>query len=767
MKLITCELRKLFSVRATAVFLIILLSSNLVLTYFTARPMPVEAAAREVYGLYLNAPEALADYKQQLEADFYEHLRDDDFEVPSTYTDGADDMSVLHRVFERAEYIKNYRTDTENLADSAEKRARDLVYFGYSEDSFYILEQRRLADTYTDLAGVLDSEDEYAYGYDIYFENTRVCLFILVWLLFAVSFIFRNDRVCGFGGIMRATKGGRLESACAKIAAAVIVGIISTLLFLGTTFVAVGFANGGFSSPFSPVQLLPNYAKVPFEVTMLGYLGIQTGYRLLAAAVFALFAALVASLGFGYVPCFGIGALFAAANYFIFAREYLGTTPPIKYLNLASAAESVELFSFHRDLNFFGKPIPHITVLIAISAVCIVTLSSLCAFFYCKNIRIKIPKITKSGSFTLGLGKKRSKTELRLCPLLPLWVYELKKTGFLPLALIALALLAAHGCYVSASVGNGESYGEAIYYGYISDIKDLPAEERRIYLANERTELESMISNYEPMTDAYERGEMTRDDYGEFLQNYYTAKDREKVLGGVEEYSNYIDRKSASLGIECDLIYNTGYERFFSLGANWFLFAAIVILAVGTFSVEYRSGNCAQIVRAAKKGRKPTFLAKILPYSLIGASLAAIFRAVGLIVTALNYELSDLDAALCSIRAFEAVTVGIGIWQYLIIDILCSMLAGALIASAVCAVSCIFKKTLHNLGAVGVTLALPALLSKTEFALVNLTAPNLVFCSSFGHFTAILLFHALTATAWTLLAARGFVGNLRQCRTNS
>ena len=195
MKLFICELRKLVSVRATTVLLVILLAANFALTWFTSRPPAVEIAAREVYPLYLDDPEALREYKKQLEADFFLHLRDEEFEVPSTYIDGADDMSVLNKVEQRADYFANYREETEKIAVNAEKRAQELGYFGYSEDSFYIREQRRLAQVYGDLAHVLDGESEYAYGYDVYFENSRVCLFILIWLMFAVSFIFRNDSV--------------------------------------------------------------------------------------------------------------------------------------------------------------------------------------------------------------------------------------------------------------------------------------------------------------------------------------------------------------------------------------------------------------------------------------------------------------------------------------------------------------------------------------------------------------------------------------------
>ena len=70
------------------------------------------------------------------------------------------------------------------------------------------------------------------------------------------------------------------------------------------------------------------------------------------------------------------------------------------------------------------------------------------------------------------------------------------------LFLLSLVLLAMHYGFVSASVGSGATYGEEIYYGYIEDIKELPAEKRRMYLSEERSTLESIISDYESTIEA-------------------------------------------------------------------------------------------------------------------------------------------------------------------------------------------------------------------------------------------------------------------------
>lgn len=759
MKLVLCELRKLCASRAVSSLLLILLALNFELTYFASRPMPVERAAREVYALYLEDPAGLAEYKERLEADFFEHLRDDEFEVPSTYAEGVDDMSVIHRVLERAEYLRDYRAEMLKIAESAERRASELGYLGYPEESFYVREQQRLAKVYSSLAEALEEENEYAYGYDAYSGNFRVCLFLALWLLFAVSFIFLNDGVCGFGSIMRTARRGRLSSSLAKLAAAVTVSVGSTLLFSVTAFIATASANGGLSSATVPIQIFPDYARVPLEVSVLGFLGIQTAYRIIAAVLFSLFVALIASLGFNYVFCFAFGAVFAAANYFVFVREYQGSAPAIRYLNIASAAEGRELLSFCRNAELFGYPVSYTALLLLISAVSAVVLSALCAFFCSKNLKVPMPDLK---GIALRSDKKKEKRELRVRPLLPLWVYELQKNRFLPISLSLLLLLAARCAFASASVGSGATYGEAIYYGYIDDIKELSEEERGRYLSRERASLEAVLSEYKPMTESYESGEVEYEDYASFLREYYKAKELERALLRVEDYSAYAARRG------CGVIYDTGYEELFAIGTDWFLFAALVIPSVGIFAVEYRAGNCAQVVRTAKKGRKATFFSKLLPYSVMGALLGAAFRTACFIVTACNYELSELDSELCSIRTFEAVPSGISIGCYLVVDLVLSAFAGALIACTVCLISCVCKRTLPSLGAVGVVLAFPAFLIENGTALVGLTAPCQAICTAGGSVARLaltLVLHLSAVSVFGIIAAKVFCGYNKKAPT--
>lgn len=750
MRLLFSELRKACAARAVAVFFALLLAANFALTYISSRPMPVEAAAREVYYEYLRDPEAVISYMEQLEADFFDHRRDEEFEPPRTYTDGADDISVLNRVLSRAEYISSYRSETEKIVSAAERRARELGYLGYSAESFRVIEQVRLAEAYSSVAGALDGYNSYAYGYESVLCDARVCIFIALYVIFAVSYVFRNDRVCGFMSVMRASKKGRLPSLTAKLGAALLITVGATVAFTLTSFAAARIANGGFSSAFDPVQLIPAFAKIPFEVSILGFALLLTALRALAACILALLCALIASAGLNYFLCFSISALFCAANYLAFSYDYVGTAPALKYLNLASAADGTALLSFHRDIWVFGRPITYPLLLAVICIAAAVVLAVLCAVVYCNSLAVGAKRV----KIAIGRKKETKKCGTRLQFCMPLWVWELRKSRALPTLLLACLLIAAQGAYISAAIGDGMSFGEAVYYTYIEKISTLSEDERAEYIAFERAELEATVASYAEICEKLEANVIGYDEYSAFLPEYYDANSKLRVLSRVEEYLKYISAQSKKIGKEITPAYTTGYEKFFAEGESFLVFAAILAISVSSFCVEYRSGNCAAVIKTAKRGRRETFFAKILPRAAVSALLSASARGIGLAVTASRYRLPDPKTPICAVREFSSLLTDVSVAEYIAFDLICSAAAGALTATAVCALSRLCKKALPTIGASAAILALPSILFDSPLILFDITAPKELFCLGTPAIVIILSFHAVTCMG--LIAIKNF-----------
>ena len=325
MRLVRAELQKLLSSRLIWVLLAVLLAVNFALTLHTSRPQPFESTVREVYAKYIEDPEAYDAYDQELEKLAALGIRDENLTLPHTFYGSAeyDDRLILRLVSERADYLKEGQSaEIRRVIRITERRIDDLYGFSYTDDSYEIRSQKAVLAEYTHLADTLVLGEEYAHGYDVYLQNNTVSVFLFLFLLTAVTWVFLNDRSVGFDPILRVCGKGRGATYAAKLTVVCLLTVGAVLLFLATTGLATGIMQG-YSSLSAPIQALPDFATVPYTVSVGGYLLMHTGLRIAGFLALSLFISVLAGLRLPYVLCFGGGVLFAGAYVFVLTREYL------------------------------------------------------------------------------------------------------------------------------------------------------------------------------------------------------------------------------------------------------------------------------------------------------------------------------------------------------------------------------------------------------------------------------------------------------------
>ena len=229
------------------------------------------------------------------------------------------------------------------------------------------------------------------------------------------------------------------------------------------------------------------------------------------------------------------------------------------------------------DILIFGIPAQYPIAILVISLVLCIVLITACAFFYCKNIRLFSNPgkriITLWGKIKGSLAKirKQGKGKKIRGKLLPLGIYELKKSrALISLAVIAILIL-ARGEYVSRTVGTMESYGQAIYYEYIAEIQPLDDASRAIYISEERARIDAIVSVAEAKKTAFEHGKIEPAEYFEYLEILAEAKSKDRVFEDIEDYVKYIDNKNTATGLDGKIIYSMGYEKFFALSSDIFI----------------------------------------------------------------------------------------------------------------------------------------------------------------------------------------------------
>ena len=788
MKLIRAEWQKLTSSRLIWVLLAVLLAVNFALTLHTSRPQPFESTVREVYAKYIEDPEAYDAYDRELEKLAALGIRDENLTLPHTFYGSAeyDDRLILRLVSERADYLKEGQSaEIRRVIRITERRIDDLYGFSYTDDSYEVRSQKAVLAEYTHLADTLVLGEEYAHGYDVYLQNNTVSVFLFLFLLTAVTWVFLNDRSVGFDPILRVCGKGRGATYAAKLTVVCLLTVGAVLLFLATTGLATGIMQG-YSSLSAPIQALPDFATVPYTVSVGGYLLMHTGLRIAGFLALSLFVAVLAGLRLPYVVCFGGGVLFAGANVFVHTREYLGTAPAIQYVNLSAMTEGCGLLGFYRTAPLFGIPVSYPAACLILSVLLCVGFASLCAVFYCRRTRPLSARGKKSGSgIVLIRLRERFSKQKRCRRPMPLCFYELKKTRICLSLLIAALLLIVKGVAVDRSVGSMETYREALYYEYITDIQALEPAARAEYMTSERERLDGILEAEQKNEEAFENGSMKPDDYYAYYQTLTEAKTQDSVFREVESYVSYIDRKNAETGYRGSVIYTAGYEALFALPSDALLFATVLVVCVQAFPVEYQKtssrGSCAELIRSTPNGRRKTFAAKLLTYSVIGLLLSVLFRLVSLAVVGQNYILSDPDATLYSIVSFGDVSSPISIRQYFLIDFAMQMFAGASLSALVCVLSFFCKRILACISASLLLVAVPELLVQTVlpqgvgFSLLSLTAPQQIFIRSAQEdlwsgeaiwLILVCLLHLVVVAALTAIAARRYNGTYKRSVRN-
>ncbi len=774
MKLYKYELEKIWQARFPAILFAVFAALSLVLSYVIANRAPnFERAKAAGYEAYMEDPEGVEAYRQYMQETGIAAMRlGRDPEYPYTYDESGavNDNAVLHNLQSRLEYLGGgYDTSIRRIIATAERQAEDLVSFGYAPDGYEVRANRALVERYESLGDAVTLETGYAMGYDTYLTNPVLPWLILLYVTLSASFIFRSDFASGAYSIMRASRRGGLPTALAKLGAVMTVTVLSAVTFSALAFAAAGYARG-LSSPYMPIQAFPDFYAVPWRVTILEYLFLHLGVRVLAAALYGAFLSLIASLQTSYIGCFGAGALLYGANFFLFARNYSGTVPSIRYLNLAGGMDATALTSFYRTVSVLGRPVSHVTVWICAAALLLLLFSGAAAYFFSRNIRLVVRRFRRPFFRLPARAMRRTVTRTRvLCG--GLGGAEARKSRLILTVLAALLLLAGRVYTVRSGIGNMKQYREAIYYQYILSLQE--AEDPFVWLDTEEARLEAIIGKKAQMEKDFENGVIDRTTYIRYQSDADTAEAQRSVFQSVKDYVNYIAAKNMTTGLEGRIIYTSGYDKLFSLASDGFFAAAAILLCARVFSVEYeaRGANAgfSQILRTTRNGRKKTYAVKLRLFMLCGGAVAVLFRLATVLTVRDAYILPDADALLYSVSVFPQVTAGITIWQYLVLDGIAQAVGGALLCGILCALSYAVKTTLPYLGAAMTVVLIPEITVRTALTMlpylspISFTAPhNYVQKLGFGSPAAcvalVLAVFALVSAAVIWAARRSYCG---------
>ncbi len=751
MKLSGFEFKKVIQSRfITALFFVSIAVCFLVPFISVSINSSIAKPAVRAFSDYSERPEAVSDYYENLESlALHQMLSGEDVNLPCTYDESCkfDDLAVLNTVFDRIEYLDGHNKQMSEISEKAARRISELLFFGLSPDSYEIRNEQRLSEVYTALKGTVSKDCGYSFGYEVYLNDNTLVFVILIFATVSAAWIFSNDYVNGAYQIMKASRYGSARTAASKLIVSFGITLFSTLAFSSATFIAVG-SSYGFSSPFEPIQSLPGFYAVPFRCSIAGFILIQLGIRALSFTAYSFFISAIASLRIPYAGIFFAGALIISVNLVLFSYPYSGTAPAIRFLNFASMSEANPLTGFYRSISLFGVPVQQLSFMIGISVALTAFFATFSIMLFNRSFYI-VP--VKSPKTKANFPKKSPK------PRGLIWA-ELKKSNFTLLLLIVFLLLFARLCVVKNEAGNMKQYREAVYYNYICDLKKTDDSDR--YIETEQGRLDSIINAIAEYKAAFENGEVSREDYFEYLNRYEEAKIENSVFSDVKNYVNYIKLKNAETGFDGKVIYSSGYEKLINLSSDGFLFAALIVICSGVFYAEYKGAGFASVLRTMKYGRKRVFIIKMTLFMLFGGLVSFTFRAVDYLTVKTGFILPDGDSLLYSIESFSRVQSNFTINGFIFADFMAQLICGALLSGILCTLSLLLKNPIAYFGVSTICVLIPEILLNTiikdcpSLSIVTFASPQDYIL--YGRYSNVCLYLTLIAAVF-LLAASFFI----------
>lgn len=235
---------------------------------------------------------------------------------------------------------------------------------------------------------------------------------------------------------------------------------------------------------------------------------------------------------------------------------------------------------------------------------------------------------------------------------LRLWYYECAKLfgGFFPILICVLLLvLDARSAYQGLVLP--DTLEENLTREYMDVLEGEVTEEKRKYIREIRQEIGDIQSQYEQMAKDYQSGGVSYEDYIAYMSAYHKAMEKKETVEGLTARLERIDILAME-GKRVDFVFEAGWERIFSCGADYYLAAFLILILSGIYAFEERH-NFSAILHTTKNGRLITARVKLAITLLLSFLVGIVSFAYRVILVAKSVGLSSASSPAASVEGYE------------------------------------------------------------------------------------------------------------------
>ena len=732
MKLIMYEFKKIISSKYIMAFFAVFLIANAIICYYDISPKEYEIPQvylNSVYDFYSDDPELFQQeyeniqefndaqtrlYLEQMQAGNYSWQPD---KLPNKYApDGYTDAQLFNIVSDKIKYVSMYPELIEKVIQEAvayinEYDSKEMTY-----DEFAYQYQLRVIQVYSALRSDVDIFFENAFGWDDYFAYDTVNIFIFAILIIIGTFIFTQEKSTGFLPILRSACKGKLHISVCKIATAIMTTVIVVSAFTLESWFIIGIVKG-YSSHENAIQIFDEFMLAPINISIGEYFILDYFIKLLTFTSFVIVVLTVSVLVYNYILSYCIAVGYYGLNLLIYSFNNGSLYNAFGELNVITGTSVDTLFTRYKAIDIFGNVADLFFVYIIAHIAVITTLSIIIAM----NINVT-DKAWKPVIINRRCVIKSSNAHIT-SKYRSILSSEIFKALISSKNLVLIILLLVIKCCLSHSeIISCKYYGDDIYKEYMTVLSGENSEEKRMFISDERSKIDSILGDQDNMMLAYTSGEITLNDYTDYLDKYSYAYSHNGYLSLIEKHAAYIDRL-AEEDSEAWFIYDTGWNILFGLDFDWTLYAAIIIICAGIYSIEFSQKTSirgfVQIIRTTKYGRKRTFDKKLLTVTLITVIVAAVWSMIDIVNVVYQYELPHIDAPLKSIETFENIYGEWSIKDYIVCFYVLKLISAIILAYMVTSLSALIHTNITVMTlTIGYTL-LPNLLASSGISVME------------------------------------------------
>lgn len=630
MKLIQFELIKTIKSKGVKVICFVLIIASVALGFIIAdKPSYNVDVIDGIIEEYNNSPEQVTEFYKDLQEQCEEYFdliysqTNNDIDIPNLIIE----YEYYRLAFERINRQKNYIEKLDSTIKELKKQQSSV-----GEKQYAINEM--LESIYIRNCSLkLGNKD--MYGLENLFKLLSYllfpCMFVGAYIGITVTF---NDRQRGNEFLIHSTVLGRKHLLFSKIAVCIIFCTVFCVLSVIVSVFSFSIACD-FTIFNEYIQNSISFALYPLPLRVFETIIIVMLLIVLSSTFVSVMACAVGRFSKNRIFPLVTSALIIVVSFFfrIGNRNLAGSLLNIS--TLFKMCDGNVLFS-HIFPIVIGKTVIYGILIVPIVYFLLIVIAIMLYVFY--RLEATENKIIKFPSFSLRRNKYKIKN---------IYVYELKKQLFANKALLLLVIAIFIKSYVSFTMYSfNPSYIETKYRSYITSIQGEYSSEKHELVKQEIDELYETIEKKDQMEQKYRNGEITRNEMGKYLVDFYEAEQNEKALQEVNEYLDYIKMQTDN-GKNPSIVYDKGWNKLFTSKIDVLQIVLIVGAMCGIYSDENRRGMNRLYSVCNYKALHKSKIVFCVAFSVFSV---IIFCCIDSIIIAENFSLPLLLAQASSIK---------------------------------------------------------------------------------------------------------------------